>query len=196
MRKQMTEWRKTNRLTQVEAAEFLGISQTYLSLMEKGTRPVTAKVRERLETAGGLPLQEANRNAELSALGYPGFAHVVPSRLRPAADAWVLSLLKEADADARVVEALPWVLRRYASQMDIAWIVRQAKLANQQNRLGFLLELAAVPDGGELAKARLLAESTMCWDSMPQPTRVWLRQNRSPLAEFWNVVTTMGRRDE
>ena len=41
----------------------------------------------------------------------------------------------------------------------------------------------------ELEEARLLAEATFCWDSMPPATRQWMRENRSPEAAYWNVVT-------
>ena len=39
---------------------------------------------------------------------------------------------------ARVTEALPWVLLTY-THLDWAWLVDQVRLANCQNRLGFLL---------------------------------------------------------
>ena len=135
--------------------------------------------------------------AQLSALRHPGFAHVTPSRSKTSPDTLLAEILSQTDADARVVEALPWLVRRYADQMDWAWLVRQAKLQNLQNRLGFVLqtagfetpELSAVVH--ELERARLLQEATLCWDSMPAATRQWMRVNRSPLAEYWNVVTTL-----
>jgi hypothetical protein len=43
----------------------------------------------------------------------------------------------------------------------------------------------------ELDKARLVAETTFCWDSMPAPTRKWMRERRSPEAEHWNVVSLL-----
>jgi hypothetical protein len=50
-------------------------------------------------------------------------------------------------------EALPWVARHYAAEVDWEWLVRQAKLHDFQNRLGFLLELAGTPTG-PMAQAR------------------------------------------
>jgi hypothetical protein len=43
----------------------------------------------------------------------------------------------------------------------------------------------------ELDKARLLAEATFCWDSMPAATRKWMREQRSAEAAHWNIVTRM-----
>jgi hypothetical protein len=63
--------------------------------------------------------------------------------------------------------------------------------------MGFLIQLV-MPSSPEMKRAmeeldeaRLLAEATFCWDSMPAPTRQWMRENRSPEAAHWNVVTRM-----
>ena len=131
--------------------------------------------------------------AQLGRLGYPGFAHVTPTRRKPCPDVLLLSVLAQPDADARVVDALPWLVRQYASQMDFRWLVRQAKLQDLQNRLGFVLQMAGLPVAeprtpetgwalGELERARLLEEATLCWDAMPAATRQWMcaleRDNR------------------
>jgi hypothetical protein len=47
----------------------------------------------------------------------------------------------------------------------------------------------------ELDPARLLAESTLCWDAMPAATRRWMREHRSPQAAHWNVVTRLWPED-
>src|ERR1039458_8897460 len=47
----------------------------------------------------------------------------------------------------------------------------------------------------ELEAARLLAEATFCWDSMPEATRRWMRQNRSPEASHWKVVARLRAED-
>jgi transcriptional regulator with XRE-family HTH domain len=192
-------WRKRNHLTQVDAAALLGVSQTYLSLLEKGARPVTKTVRSRLALVQGDGSAGADERfrAQLSALGYPGFAHLQPARPKPRPDTFLVSVLSQSNVDARVVEALPWLVRNYGEQLDLPWLVRQAKLRSFQNRLGFLLRatkgttqefLAAVE---ELESARLLREDTLCWESMPEVTRRWMREHRSPLAVHWNVVTTL-----
>jgi hypothetical protein len=112
-----------------------------------------------------------------------------------------MAVLAKADADARVLEALPWLVATYISQFDFDSMVRQAKLQNLQNRLGFVLQVAAVetPDSQaavrELERARLLQEDTLCWDAMPAATREWMRANRTPLAEHWNVLTRLRSED-
>ena len=79
-------WRKRNGLTQVAAASRLGVSQPYLSLLEKGARPLTAAVRNRMKTGGGHGEQQTSDDlfrAQLSGSGYPGFAHIEKSRRKP-----------------------------------------------------------------------------------------------------------------
>ena len=199
-------WRSKRGFTQVEAARTLGVSQTYLSLLETGRRPLTQGLRRRLQALGNSGQAQASRTAgsfvpHLIALGYPGFRHMGASRCRAAPATLLLQALWQPDLDARVCEALPWVARQYAAKVDWEWLVRQAKLHDFQNRLGFLLELAGTATGpmaqakSELEAARLLAEATFCWDSMPEATRRWMRQNRSPEASHWNVVARLRAED-
>lgn len=202
-------WRKRNGLTQTAAAALLGVSQPYLSLLEKGARPLTAAVRDRMKTGGGRGerrgaggrLSDDLFRAQLSRLGYPGFAHVAKSGRKPRPEALLMAVLAQPDADARVVEALPWLVTAFSGDLDFGAMVRQAKLRNLQNRLGFLLQAAGVDTPGgrlavrELERARLLREDTLCWDSMPAATRDWMRANRSQLAEHWNVLTRLQRED-
>jgi len=179
----------------------LGVSQTYLSLLETGSRPLTTALRSRLQALGNLRRPEESFRRQLSALGYPGFGHVRASRSRMDPATFLLHALRQPDLDARVCEALVWVARQYAAEVDWEWLVRQAKLHDFQNRLGFLLELARAGTESmaraksELEAARLLAEATFCWDSMPQATRRWMRQNRSPEASHWNVVERLRPED-
>jgi transcriptional regulator with XRE-family HTH domain len=205
----LRRWREQNDLTQVDAARLLGVSQPYLSLLEKGARPVRRELHERLNLVrsnwGQHSLQRDTTDdrlrAQLSALGYPAFAHINPVRPAPEPTVVLLSALSQPTVDARITEALPWLAREYADTSSWSWLVQQAKLRNLQNRLGFLIQLANAPNGGEpamndaideLEKARLLAEATFCWDSMPASTRIWMRERRSPGAEHWNVVSLMG----
>lgn len=193
-------WRKRNHLTQVEAASLLGVSQSYLSLLEKGVRSVTPELRSRMAAVASLP-KGANSSddrlrADLSALGYPGFAHIKPSRTPVRPQVLLLTILSQPDADARIVDALPWVVRHCAAKMNFPWLVRQAKLRNLQNRLGFLLQTSGLDSPSvigairELDSARLLKEDTLCWDSMRPGTRAMLRERRSPLAAHWHIVTS------
>lgn len=201
---ELLQWRKRNGLTQVDAASMLGVSQPYLSLLEKGARPLTTELRNRMKASGdsgdGRTSDDLFR-AQLSALGYPGFAHVPKSRRRPRPDTLLMTVLAKPDADARVVEALPWLVATFESQLDFSLIVRQAKLQNLQNRVGFVLNVAAVDTAEglravrQLERARLWQEDTLCWDSMPGATREWMRANRTPLAEHWNVLTRLRSED-
>jgi hypothetical protein len=42
-----------------------------------------------------------------------------------------------------------------------------------------------------LEHSRLAREDTLCRDSMPDAERRWLKANRSPLAQHWNLLTGM-----
>jgi len=198
------KWRVRNGLTQVDAALLLGVSQPYLSLLERGVRPLTATLRDRMKLAGGQTERKCSDDVfagQLSRLGYPGFAHVAKSRSRPRPGGLLMAVLARREADARVVEALPWLAATFQSQLDFCGLVRQAKLQNMQNRLAFVLAVAGVHAPGgrwaldELEQARLVHEDTLCWDSMPQATREWMRANRSRLAGHWNLLTMLRPED-
>ena len=206
-------------LTQVEAASRLGLSQPYLSQVECGRRRLTARLARAMRRLYGLPAtllplppeapaRGADKQrfaAQLAALGYPGYAHVRPTpQLNPAVV--VLAALSEDDLDVRVTEALPWVLVRYPD-LNWDWLLTHAKVRNLQNRLGFLVAVArevaensrersdAAKHLREVEKdldlARLAAETTLSRESMPPAERKWLRAHRTPLAEHWNVLTSL-----
>ncbi|MDQ6893723.1 MAG: hypothetical protein M3167_13700 [Acidobacteriota bacterium] len=141
---------------------------------------------------------------QLAGLGYPRYAHV-RSRARANPASVVLGAVSQDEVDARVTQALPWVLARYP-HVHWDWLLRQAKVRNAQNRLGFVVSLArelaeSRRDGEavdrlataerELEDARLLAEKTLGHESMPESERTWLRANRSALARHWNVLSTL-----
>jgi transcriptional regulator with XRE-family HTH domain len=204
-------------LTQVQAAPRLGVSQPYLSQLEKGDRTITSALARSAATVYRLPatalpmpesvLVQAPSNPDtlarqLAGLGYPGFAHLPSRKANPAA------VLREAlvqdDLEVRLSEALPWVVLTYPD-MDWPWLIREVKLRDAQNRLGFVvamaLELAATRPrfrpalerisaaAKELERARLAREDTLCRGSMPPAERDWLATTRSPLARHWNLVT-------
>jgi len=188
------QWRQGRGWTQREAAAWLGVSQPYLSLLEKGARPVTERLQARMAAGGAEGGDEASRR-ELAALGYPGFAHLEPSGRRRRPEDLFLEVLRRPEADARVAEAMVWLARRYGREMDWVWLVRQAKLYDLTNRVGFVLDAAGLETAAaraalvELERGRLLAEATLCWDAMPSATRGWMRENRSGRAAHWNIVT-------
>ena len=206
--------------TQKQAALALDVTQAYLSMMEKGHRPVSDRfARRALQVLNPppttLPLrseevgllvssQKLDFSAELGALGYPGFSYLRVRRPRNPAEL-LLVALNEPNLDSRVAEGLPWVALAYVD-MDWDWLVRNAKLRDRQNRLGFALSLASEVSEGKkegertrklrsclevLESARLAREDTFCHDSMTPAERAWLREHRSPSAAHWNLLTDM-----
>jgi transcriptional regulator with XRE-family HTH domain len=215
--KQLKAGRLKAGLTQMQAAVRLGVSQPYLSQLERCQRPITAELARSAATlyrlpATALPVPETGPDEvaadpsllarQLSGLGYPGFAHLGPRKANPAAV--VFQALFQKDLEVRLAEALPWVLLTYPD-LDWPWLVRHAKLQDVQNRLGFLVAVArdlaatraefqpaltqlfAVEQ--QLERARLARHDTLCHESMPVAERRWLETNRSPLARHWNLLT-------
>jgi transcriptional regulator with XRE-family HTH domain len=209
--------REEANLTQQEAASRLGLTQAYLSMLERGRRPVTTELAAQATRVFHLPptalplevdlasaLDESAFKSELGALGYPGFsylrgkAHYNPARL-------LFSALDRDNVDRRVVEALPWVAYTYP-EMDWAWLTSNAKLNDRQNRLGFVVALAeefAEKTGDEsrkmslsqqntvIERSRLAREDTLSNESMTQAERKWLRRNRPSKARHWNLLTDL-----
>ncbi len=206
--------RHANGLTQVEAAAALGVSQPYLSQLEKGLREAGRDLMYKatrlyrlsptaLPVPDSFPLKSVrggDLQRELASLGYPGFEHLHARVLRNPAEV-VFRVVTEPDLDTRLVEAVPWVLAAY-TDLDWEWLRDQVKLRNVQNRLGYLVHLAtetADADAGrilsrwedELDEARLVREGTLCRESMPAAERAWVRTNRPPAAAHWHVLTTL-----
>jgi transcriptional regulator with XRE-family HTH domain len=214
----LREARRKKKWTQRQAAVALGVTQGYLSMLEKGRRAVSdrfarkaLKVLRLPPTAVPLRSWEAARRrdfgAELGALGYPGFSYLRLSSSRgPRNPAEVLlGALSEPNLDARVAEGLPWLVLRYVD-MDWVWLTDNAKMRDLQNRLGFAVSLAIDTAKTKsdtemvtalrsrldvLEKARLAREDTFCHESMTLAEKVWLRQNRSAMAAHWNLLTDM-----
>ncbi len=205
------------RLTQTQAAERLGLSQPYLSQLERSQRPVTPELARLATKVYGLPptclpvhetttfgkdLDASRLARQLSGLGYPSFAHLRAEQTNPAD--LVLQSLVQRDLEVRLTEALPWVLGTYPD-LNWSWLMDQAKLKDVQNRLGFLVGMTkelAVSRGKfrsalqplsavevKLEHSRLAREDTLCRESMPAAERRWLKSNRSPLAQHWNLLT-------
>jgi transcriptional regulator with XRE-family HTH domain len=209
--------REEANLTQEEAASKLGLTQAYLSMLERGRRPVTPDLAAQAMKVFHLPptalpleadrsstLDESAFKSELGALGYPGFSylrsksHYNPARL-------LFLALDQDNLDRRVVEALPWLICMYP-EMAWEWLTRNAKLNDRQNRLGFVVALAvelATKTGDDqrarklagykslLKRSRLVREDTLCHDSMTRTERRWLRHNRPPEARYWNLLTDL-----
>jgi transcriptional regulator with XRE-family HTH domain len=205
--------------TQGKAAEAVGVTQAYWSMLETGSRIVSkAFARKALEVMDfpptALPLLVKNPSqstsavrdysADLAALGYPGFAYLGARPPKNPAQV-LLDALNEANLDARVAEAMPWLALIFID-MDWEWLLRNAKLNDVQNRLGFTISLAEEiaqsrndssrarkfgPLLDALERARLAREDTFCHESMTQSERAWLRTHRSGLASHWNLLTDM-----
>ena len=204
--------------SQVEAAERLGVSQPYLAMLERGQRRLTpklvrraAKVYDLAPTAvppsqRELParLNAATLARDLAGFGYPGFAYLRPRHWTPKNPGEVLlGALAQDDLEPRLVEALPWVVLRY-STLDWSWVVREAKVRDLQNRLGFVVGLARQLAGrvgderkarslgdleAHLDRSRLAHEDTLCRASLPEPERRWLAEHRPEAAKHWNLLT-------
>jgi transcriptional regulator with XRE-family HTH domain len=206
--------------TQRRLAARLSVSQEYVSLMERGRRPVPdnlARAVTRLlrlpATALPLPGSAVGEAAAeswvehaLTRLGYPGFAY----RGKPGPKRNPTEVLHRALArdrlDPRLVEALPWLLLRFEG-FDYEALAVPAKLRDLQNRLGFTIALArevAEQDpqwrhrAGELRRleellepSRLAREDTYGGTVGSDRMRDWLRKHRSKAAEHWNVLTDL-----
>lgn len=209
--------REEANLTQQEAASRLGLTQAYLSMLERGRRPVTPELAVQaikvfhlpptalpLDANRPLALDEGEFESELGALGYPGFSylrgksHYNPARL-------LFLALDQDDLDRGVVEALPWLVYTYTG-MDWEWLTRNAKLNDRQNRLGFVVDLAEefaekVGDQSRerslsqnrvvIERSRLAREDTLSNESMTLAERKWLRRNRPSKARHWNLLTDL-----
>lgn len=210
--------RQNKNWTQQRAARALCVTQAYLSMLEKGRRTVSESfVRKALQVfdlpptalplpseAAGVPARQNDFTADLAALGYPGFAYLRTKVQKNPAEV-LLDALNEPNLDARVAEGLPWLTLTYVD-MDWDWLIRNVKVRDRQNRLGFAVSLASEvaerKNDGErtrklrqclevLDSARLAREDTFCHDSMTQAERNWLRKHRSPVAAHWNLLTDM-----
>ncbi|MBM4442708.1 MAG: helix-turn-helix transcriptional regulator [Candidatus Rokubacteria bacterium] len=204
--------------SQAQAAARLGLTQPHLSMLESGRRRVTRGLAKRVFEAynmspasvapTGVPTYATNPSEalarDLAALGYPGFAYLrSDSQWEPKNPAQVLlAALMQDDLDPRVVEALPWLVARYAP-VDDDWLVREAKLRDLQNRLGFVVALArrlcersnATEKAdvlrrleAQLDRSRLAREDTLC-RRVGASLRRRLVEHRSEDARHWNLLT-------
>lgn len=210
--------------TQERLAEALGCSQPYLSLMERGKRAVPAMMERKLVRllklpATCLPLEsKSHRRSSVDAwarrnlgeLGYPGFKYLAKSR-RPSvnpADV-LLQVLSSERCDPRLVEAMPWLLLGFPD-LDHEVLVEEARQRNVQNRLGFVVALAAeaatsTPQrsdrphklnmlGEALEVFRLAREDDLGQSFKSVRLRDHLRENRVNAAAHWNILTDLAPR--
>lgn len=208
--------REEYRWTQAQAGARLGISQAYVALLEKGRRPVPVDLARKavrvlklspvlLPPAEKLSAGESNKLArDLGRLGYPGFAYLRGGWLKNPGEV-LLTALAQPRLDSRVAEALPWVVLQYP-ELDSDWLVRQARLLNLTNRLGFVVDLATrvlektnetnspryhalTRLSDALRASRLDIEDTFGQGALTERERDWLRAHRPPEARFWHLLT-------
>lgn len=203
-------------MKQQELAAKLGVSQGYVSLLERNRRVVPRHLATKLASALNmaatvLPVRDtksltADQAARaLGALGYAPFAYLSRGRRLNPAEV-LLGVLRTNDVEARIVEALPWLLVRYP-ELNWDWVVRSAKHDDLQNRLGFVVSLAkglaeslrdskAATVLGELEqrleKSRLQQHDTFSRHTLTKAELNWLRAHRSAEAKRWNVLSTLG----
>jgi hypothetical protein len=158
-------------------------------------------------SSASTPLAADEVARALGTLGYGGFAHLRRSRqsrkFNPAE--LLLRALSSRHLEARLVEALPWLLVNYP-KLDWRWLLREAKVNDLQNRLGFVVNVArevAEKRGssdaaevlrhweGVLENSRLQKEDTFAQGGLTEAERKWLRSNRSKAAAHWNLLTSM-----
>lgn len=216
----LLEARKRKGWEQELAAAKLGVSQPYLSLLERGARRVSAALQRKAARVYGLSVtalpvtvgwdeahavdDEDEFAREIGALGYPGFAYLQGGRKRNPVEL-LASALCTADLDTRLVEALPWVVYRFPD-LDWDWLTAAAKLNDVQNRLGYVVNLAMqiAERTGEadrvallaerermLERSRLVREDTLCHDSLTEAEKTWIREHRPEAARRWRLMTDL-----
>jgi transcriptional regulator with XRE-family HTH domain len=200
---------------QRQLAEELGVSQPYVSLLERNRRNVPTHMARRLSRVLKLspntlpmgltkmPLASQQAASALGRFGYPGFAYLRRgSTLNPAE--MLVRTLEAKNVEARLVEALPWVLLKYPN-LDWDWLLREVKVRDLQNRLGFVVTMARelAEHRGEVQTAqtlshweRVLEHSRLqredgFRESLTNAERNWLRANRSEEAVKWNVLSNL-----
>ena len=122
---QMRQGRKRKGWNQEQAALRLGVSQPYLSLLERGVRRVPPALARKAASLYGLsaaapPLEKAWEGvrpgredevaSDLASLGYPGLSYLKPRRRKKNPAEVLLSALSTDNLDSRLIEALPWVV--------------------------------------------------------------------------------------
>lgn len=204
---------------QFETAGKLNVSQSYLSLLEAGKRPVTGKIARRAVSLFNLPptalplentkvLEDSKFDNHLSlhlaGLGYPKFSHLRKSKkVNPAVI--LMTALRIQNIQSRTLEALPWLIYQF-SEMDWSKVINAAKLADAQNRLGFLLSLAhqkakKQKDAdkqnlfnnllSDLEQSKLHQEDSFQRNNLTETEKKWLRKNRPENAKFWRVLSNL-----
>ncbi len=217
----LRQYRQDSGWNQARLAARLGVAQAYVSMMERGRRPVPERMARRVASllrlpATVLPLPPArvlNKPVDedwiagnLARLGYPGFRYLSrPGRKRHPAELLLRALALQR-LDPRLSEALAWLLLQF-EDFDSARLVAEAKSRDLQNRLGFTVSLArnvahhnpefrhrsrSLEALEEMLKpSRLASEGTYGGGEMSRGMAAWVRKNRSAEAAYWNLLTDL-----
>ncbi len=194
--------------TQQQGARRLGVTQSYVSMLERGRRSLAPLAYRLMQVYGlpptVLPVHEVRENVtadflahQLALLGYPGFAHLRGGARRINPAVCLLTALAQRNLEARVAEGLPWLVLRYPD-MPCEFLVRQARARNLQNRLGFVVTLARVaarrgdlqPLEQVLADSKLEKEDSFCKE-LNEAERRWLREHSSEEARQWHLLSDL-----
>jgi hypothetical protein len=133
----------------------------------------------------------------LGSLGYLGFAYLGSGeRVDPAA--LLLDAIDRDDLDSRVREGLPWVVRAF-SGLNWDWLTAESERRLRQNRLGFIVDLAALSSRHLAVHEKLIAVAeriaeirrdewdTVCGKSMTKVERTRLHSQAFPIAARWPI---------
>jgi transcriptional regulator with XRE-family HTH domain len=202
-------------LTQRQLAQRLGVTQAYVSMLERRQRAASPRlarrlVRELALAPVSLPLRDLGVLTvgavaqALAGAGYPGLAYLRPRRtVNPAA--LLLGALRNPRLEGRLVAALPWLAFRHFD-LDWDWLVARARQHDLQNRLGYVVHLACELAAQrrfdkeaaklrtvveQLARAKLAREDTLSEESMTEAERGWLREHRPAAAAAWNLLSDL-----
>ncbi|HEY4900525.1 MAG TPA: hypothetical protein VIH91_06875 [Terriglobales bacterium] len=143
--------------------------------------------------------------ADLAGLGYPGFAYLRKRRSKRNPGELLLTALAQDHLESRLFEALPWLVLKHW-EMDTGWLVKEAKLHDLQNRLGFVVSLArnarskASPPKPQrdvaleqlestLKRSLLAKEEALGEVKLSDAEHKWLKEHRPKEARDWNLLT-------
>jgi transcriptional regulator with XRE-family HTH domain len=193
---------------QQQAAARLGVTQAYLSMLERGRRSRDPLARKLMQVyhlpPTVLPVHEVRENVtadflahELALLGYPGFAHLRGGARKANPAEFLVTALAQRNLEARVAEGLPWLVLRYLD-MPMDFLVREARARNLQNRLGFVVTLGRRAAGRDdlqpleqtLADSKLEKEDSFCKE-LNEAERRWLQEHRSEEARQWHLLSDL-----
>ncbi len=212
--------RKQAGLTQQRAAAKLRVCQSYLSMVENGQRALSPELARRMVHVYKLspvsfPPSAARWDAktvdpeqlaaDLAGLGYPGFAYLRKRRSTRNPGELLLTALAQDHLESRLFEALPWLVLKHW-EMDTGWLVKEAKLHDLQNRLGFVVSLArnarssaSLPNSqrdsaleqleSTLKRSLLAKEEALGEVKLSDAEHKWLKAHRPKEARDWNLLT-------